>query len=162
MLDNNNLHDIYLALGSNLGDKKRNIESAIEQIELRIGKVITLSSIYETLPVGFESENSFLNAACRVSTKLHPLEVLQSTQVIEKELGRKSKSIDQAYSDRIIDIDLLLFDNQIIEYPQLIVPHPHLHERDFVLNPLAEIAPNVYHPILKETISELKNKLTTK
>ena len=159
MLDNNNLHDIYLALGSNLGDKKKNIDLAIAQIELHIGQVTSLSSLYETLPVGFDSENSFLNAACRVSTRLQPLEVLESTQLIEKELGRKSKSVNDIYSDRIIDIDLLLFDNEIIEYPHLVIPHPHLHERDFVLTPLVEIAPDVYHPIFKVTISELKNKL---
>ena len=159
MLDNNNLHDIYLALGSNLGDKKKNIDLAIAQIELHIGRVTALSSLYETLPVGFDSENSFLNAACRVSTRLQPLEVLESTQLIEKELGRKSKSVNETYSDRIIDIDLLLFDNEIIEYPHLVIPHPHLHERDFVLTPLVEIAPDVYHPIFKVTISELKNKL---
>ncbi len=159
MLDNNNLHDIYLALGSNLGDKKKNIDLAIAQIELHIGQVTSLSSLYETLPVGFDSENSFLNAACRVSTRLQPLEVLESTQLIEKELGRKSKSVNETYSDRIIDIDLLLFDNEIIEYPHLVIPHPHLHERDFVLTPLVEIAPDVYHPIFKVTISELKNKL---
>ncbi len=159
MLDNNNLHDIYLALGSNLGDKKKNIDLAIAQIELHIGQVTSLSSLYETLPVGFDSENSFLNAACRVSTRLQPLEVLESTQLIEKELGRKSKSVNETYSDRTIDIDLLLFDNEIIEYPHLVIPHPHLHERDFVLTPLVEIAPDVYHPIFKVTISELKNKL---
>ena len=159
MLDNNNLHDIYLALGSNLGDKKKNIDLAIVQIELHIGRVTALSSLYATQPVGFDSENSFLNAACRVSTRLQPLEVLESTQLIEKELGRKSKSVNETYSDRIIDIDLLLFDNEIIEYPHLVIPHPHLHERDFVLTPLMEIAPDVYHPIFKVTISELKNKL---
>lgn len=159
MLDNNNLHDIYLALGSNLGDKKKNIDLAITQIELHIGQVTALSSLYETLPVGFDSENSFLNAACRVSTRLQPLEVLESTQLIEKELGRKSKSVNETYSDRIIDIDLLLFDNEIIEYPHLVIPHPHLHEREFVLTPLVEIAPDVHHPIFKATISELKNKL---
>lgn len=159
MLDNNNLHDIYLALGSNLGDKKKNIDLAIAQIELHIGQVTALSSLYETLPVGFDSKNSFLNAACRVSTRLQPLEVLESAQLIEKELGRKSKSVNETYSDRIIDIDLLLFDNEIIEYPHLVIPHPHLHERDFVLTPLVEIAPDLYHPIFKATISELKNKL---
>ena len=159
MLDNNNFHDVYLALGSNLGDKKRNIESAIQQIELRIGKVIAISALHATQPVGFESENSFLNAACCVSTQLHPLEVLEYTQVIEREMGRKSKSVNQTYSDRIIDIDLLLFDDLTIEYPHLTIPHPHLQERDFVLVPLSEIAPDIYHPVLKETISELKNKL---
>ena len=159
MLDNNNLHDVYLALGTNLGDKKQNIQAAIEQIELRIGKVMALSSLYETQPVGFDSENTFLNAACHVSTTLQPLEVLECTQVIERELGRKSKSINHTYSDRTIDIDLLLFDTQILEYPHLVIPHPHMHERSFVLAPLSEIAPNICHPILKETISELKNKL---
>ena len=84
MLDNNNLHDIHLALGSNLGDKKKNIDLAIAQIELHIGRVTSLSSLYATQPVGFDSENSFLNAACRVSTRLQPLEVLESTQLIEK------------------------------------------------------------------------------
>lgn len=159
MLDNNNLHDVYLALGTNLGDKKKNIQSAIEQIQLRIGKVIALSSLYETKPVGFDSENSFLNAACRVSTKLDPLEVLEYAQVIEHEMGRKSKSVNQAYSDRIIDIDLLLFDSDVVEYPHLVIPHPHLHERDFVLTPLAEIAPDLYHPVLQKTMLELKKKL---
>lgn len=159
MLNDNNLHDTYLALGTNLGDKEQNIEAAIEQIKFRIGEIIALSSLYETQPVGFDSENSFLNAACHVSTKLLPLEVLQYIQEIEQELGRKSKSVNEIYSDRIIDIDLLLFDNEIIEYPHLIVPHPHLHERDFVLRPLAEIAPDVYHPILKESILKLKNKI---
>lgn len=161
MLDNNSLHNIYLALGSNLGDKEKNINAAIAQIEHQIGTVIALSSLYETLPVGFESENSFLNAACQVSTSLSPLEVLELTQNIERELGRKSKSTGQMYSDRIIDIDILLFDNEIIEYPNLAIPHPHLHERDFVLTPLAEIAPHVYHPILKVTISDLKANSTT-
>lgn len=159
MLENNNLHEIYLALGTNLGDKKKNIESAIEQIELRIGKVTALSSLYETQPVGFESENSFLNAACCVSTQLNPLEVLECAQIIERELGRTSKSVNHAYSDRIIDIDLLLFDDKTVEYPHLIIPHPQLHERQFVLTPLVEIAPDVCHPVLKKTIVELKNKL---
>lgn len=162
MHDSNILHNIYLALGSNLGDKKKNISSAIELIEIHIGKMIALSSLYETQPVGFESDNSFINAVCCISTQLEPLEILELTQKIERSLGRKSKSVDQIYSDRIIDIDLLLFDNQIIEHPRLVIPHPRMHERDFMLTPLAEIAPNVIHPIFGVTISELRNKLTNK
>ncbi len=105
MLDNNNLHDIYLALGSNLGDKKKNIDLAIAQIELHIGQVTSLSSLYETLPVGFDSENSFLNAACRVSTRLQPLEVLESTQLIEKELANvASDKVRQITKDHLKDI----------------------------------------------------------
>lgn len=160
MTGNDGLHDVFLALGTNLGNKQQNIQAAVEQIGLRIGKVIALSSLYETQPEGFDSENSFLNAACRLITRLSPLEVLECTQVIEREMGRKSKSVNSNYCDRTIDIDLLLFDNEVIEYPHLTIPHPHMHKRFFVLAPLAEIAPDICHPILKESISELKNKLT--
>lgn len=150
-----NLHDVYLSLGSNIGDRKKNIRSAIENIDKRIGTVITTSSLYETVPVGFSSENLFLNAACHIRTHLNASEVLEVTQAIEKELGRHSKSANRIYSDRIIDIDILLYEEQIVEYPHLSIPHPHMHERNFVLLPLSEIAPQTIHPILNKTIAQL-------
>jgi 2-amino-4-hydroxy-6-hydroxymethyldihydropteridine diphosphokinase len=154
-----NIHTVYLALGSNLGDKKENIKKALENISFRLGRAVSVSSLYQTQPEGFESDNDFINAACRVETKLSPLEVLENCQVIEREMGRKSKSVNGSYSDRIIDIDLLMFDDEVLEYPHLVVPHPHMHKRMFVLAPLAEIAPDKIHPLLKKTINELKNNL---
>lgn len=158
-MSDNSLHELYLGLGTNLGDKQQNIKLALEYIEKRIGKVVACSAFYITEPVGFDSENNFLNAACQVQTSLQPREVLIETQCIEKEMGRKSKSINHQYSDRVIDIDLLLFGSAIIQEEDLTLPHPHLHERDFVLRPLNDIASNFVHPLLGYTIGELLNNL---
>ena len=146
---------IFLALGANVGDREKTLRSAIEMITERIGNVVSLSAFYNTKPVGFESENQFLNAVCAVETKLSPLSLLQKTESIEKILGRQSKSIDGAYSDRMIDIDILLMGNKIVNTDRLTIPHPRMLERDFVLKPLAEIAPEVMHPVLGKKISEL-------
>lgn len=154
-----NMHDLYLGLGSNLGNKKEIIQKAVLAIEKQIGRVIALSSLYETKPMGFESENIFINAACHVKTNLQPLDVLEKTQSIEREMGRISKSLGGVYADRLIDIDLLLFDSLIAEHQHLILPHPQLHTRSFVLFPLADIAANVIHPVLHQTISQLKDNL---
>lgn len=159
MFDNKKLHNLYLGLGTNLGDREQNIQLALNKIGERIGKVIACSAFYITKPVGFESENQFLNAACQVQTSLEPLDVLTETQNIEKDMGRVAKSVDKVYSDRIIDIDLLLFDNSIIEYPHLVLPHPHLHEREFVLLPLLDIAGEIVHPVLGKTMNELAKKI---
>ena len=142
-----------------MGNKEENIDRAIENISKRMGRVTAISAFYITEPEGFESENNFINAACEVQTVLLPLEVLELTQVIEREMGRKRKSVNKAYSDRIIDIDILLYDNEIVEYPHLIIPHPHLHKRDFVLLPLADIAGDKIHPVLQKTINKLKEEL---
>lgn len=146
---------VYLGLGANLGDKEANLHIAVEKIEKRIGKVTSLSAFYVTSPWGFASENSFLNAACCVETTLSPMEVLEKTQAIERELGRLAKSVSGTYSDRPIDIDLLLYGNVILHSPTLLLPHPLMAERRFVLEPLAEIAPGVVHPVLGKTIQHL-------
>lgn len=160
LLDKDNLHDVFLGLGSNIGDRGENLHSAINKIEERIGNVIATSAFYVTKPVGFESENSFLNAACLIKTKLRPMQVLQETQLIETEMGRKTKSENKIYVDRIIDIDLLLFDDEMYVNDKLTLPHPHLHERAFVLLPLSEIAGDYIHPVLHKTINQLKAELS--
>lgn len=158
---NNTLHQVYLALGSNLGDKYQHIQNALDQIGQRIGTVVSVSEMYATQPVGFESDNEFVNAACRVDTTLEPVEILTITQAIEREMGRQSKSINRQYADRIIDIDILFCDSKAHLSPDLTLPHPQLHKRMFVLAPLADIAPHLVHPVLNMTISELKQKLET-
>ena len=132
-------HTAYLSLGTNLGDKEHNLLSAISEIERRIGPVKAQSAFLATEPWGFESQNTFLNAAIRIKTELSPLELLDETQQIERDLGRRQKSVNGQYHDRIIDIDILLYDDLHISTPRLTIPHPHMHERDFVLIPLKEI-----------------------
>lgn len=146
---------VYLGLGTNLGDKAANLHAAVHLISGKIGKVISLSSFYATAPWGFESENSFLNAAICVETSLSPLEVLHRTQEIERTLGRTHKSTGGIYHDRIIDIDLLLYNKEIIQTLELTIPHPLMLQRDFVMNPLVEIAPDVVHPVVGKKLSVL-------
>lgn len=146
---------VYLGLGTNLGDKEVQLRTAVNEIEKRIGRVMTLSAFYTTTPWGFTSEHTFLNAACAVETSLNPYELLSVTQDIEKNLGRKHKSVDHHYTDRLIDIDILFFDEIIIHEADLQIPHPLLTKRDFVLKPLVEIAPDLVHPINHLTIRKL-------
>lgn len=151
---------VYLSLGTNLGDKERNLRDAVQKIEEQVGKIVSLSAFYITAPWGFESDNSFLNAAVCVDTGLTPIDVLQRTQAIERELGRTKKSVDGVYGDRLIDIDLLLYDDWILSTTSpsgatLILPHPLMAERDFVMKPMAEIAPELVHPVLRKTMKEL-------
>ena len=150
---------IFFALGTNLGDKQKNIEDAYDKIEERIGRIISVSALYVTEPIGFESENLFVNSVCEVVSNMDIYSIFVQTQSIEREIGRLEKSQNLIYADRVIDIDLLLVDDLVINTPDLIIPHPRLHERDFVLSPLVEIAPDFIHPIFKETISELFNHL---
>lgn len=146
---------VYLGLGTNLGNKEANLRTAIYKLQERIGKQVSLSSFYETAPWGFESDHSFLNAAIGLETSLPPIEILHITQEIEKELGRTKKSVNGSYSDRLIDIDILLYDTLVLQTPELTIPHPLMTERDFVMKPLIEIAGNVIHPTRQKALSEL-------
>ena len=133
------MHKLYISLGSNLGNREELLRRAIELINERIGSVLRTSSFIETEPWGFQSENTFLNAACLVETNLTPRQCLRETQKIERLLGRTLKSKDGVYHDRPIDLDLLLYDDLQINEDDLILPHPHMQERDFVMIPLREI-----------------------
>ena len=140
-------HKVYLGLGSNLGDREEIIRKAISLIGERVGLVIRQSSLIETEPWGFESSNKFLNGVILVETSLTPRQLLKATQKIERQLGRKKKSTDSclltpvSYSDRSIDIDILLYDDLTVDEPDLKIPHPLMEKRDFVMIPLNEIKP---------------------
>lgn len=142
------MHQVYLGLGSNLGDKEANLKAAVEEIGKRVGEVTSLSAFHASEPWGFTSENSFLNAVCCVLTDFSPMEVLRLTQDIERSLGRIKKSVDGQYSDRPIDIDILLYDDLYMNTPELTIPHPLMQKRDFVMIPLREIAPET--PLLPQ------------
>lgn len=146
---------LYLSLGTNLGNKRENLTRAIESLSLALGKCVAVSRFIGTAPWGFESDNSFLNCAVAFDTDIAPLELLDITESIERKLGRTQKSHDGHYSDRIIDIDILLYGDDIIESDRLTIPHPLMHKRDFVLEPLAGIAPETQHPVLHKSIEQL-------
>lgn len=133
------MHKIYLGLGSNLGNRKENLAYAIRLIGERVGKVLRVSSFIETEPWGFESENTFVNAVILCETDLTPRQLLGATQKIEREMGRRHKSVDGHYADRVIDIDILLYDDLRVDEPDLQIPHPLMLKRDFVMIPLREI-----------------------
>lgn len=134
-----NTHMVYLGLGTNLGDKRKNLNDAIRMLENQVGEVEKVSSVIETEPEGFKSDNMFLNAVVKVRTALSPFEILDITQDVEKSLGRKEKSSNGIYHDRVIDIDILLYDDINISTPRLVIPHPRMTQREFVMTPLAEI-----------------------
>ena len=132
-------HQVYLSLGTNLGNRRGNIREAIERIGEQVGVVTRQSALYETKPWGFSSPNDFINVCVLVETELAPRQLLEATQRIEKEMGRTLKSVDGVYHDRIIDIDILTYDELKINEPDLKIPHPLMEEREFVMVPLREI-----------------------
>lgn len=134
-----NSHIAYLSLGSNLGDRHATMQSAILLLDSQAGSVDRVSSAIETEPWGFESANKFLNMCVRIITPLSPEQLLATTKDIELQLGRTTKSVNGQYHDRPIDIDILTYDDLHINTPSLTLPHPHMHERDFVMIPLREI-----------------------
>lgn len=154
-----NTKRVYLGLGTNTGNKNENLTRAIELLSLALGSPVALSGIIESEPWGFESENRFLNCVAAFDTTFSPTLLLDTTEEIERTLGRTRKSLNGQYSDRIIDIDILFYGNEIIESERLTIPHPLLHKRDFVLLPLQEIAPLLVHPRLHKKIEELAKEL---
>ena len=142
---------VYLSLGSNVGDREANLRSAVERLEAR-----RVSPIYETEPVDYTAQPYFLNMVVETATGLMPLEYLALTQGIERDIGR-TPGIPKG--PRVIDIDLLLFDTQLIHTPTLEVPHPRLRDRRFVLAPLADVAPELRHPVTGQTVREMLNAL---
>lgn len=142
-----------IALGSNLGDRAATLQSAIQQL-WQLGTVTAVSSFYETDPVGYLDQPQFLNAAALLETTLPPLELLESLLAIERAFGRH-RSATVPKGPRTLDLDLLLYGDQVLDTPTLTLPHPAMHERRFVLAPLAEIAPHLRHPVLRRTMREL-------
>ncbi len=138
----------YLGIGTNLGDRTSNLNSAVNLINEQAGHVLACSSFIETEPWGFNSDNAFLNAVVEIDTLHSPHDLLRVTQEIERSMGRMHKSVNGVYSDRIIDIDILLYGDLTINEPELIIPHPLMWQRRFVYEPLLEIAPHLRRPSL--------------
>lgn len=144
---------VFFLIGGNLGNREEILQNTVTQIENKVGEVIKLSSVYETAPWGFSHEQNFLNQVVVVETDLSPIAVLDRTQGIELDLGRKRKK--NRYSERTIDIDILFYDLDIIDSERLEVPHPRMAERKFALIPLKEIASNLKHPVFNKSVAEL-------
>lgn len=143
----------YIGIGTNMGDRQRNLDRAVDLLSSDRVVVKSLSGVYETDPWGFDSENRFLNMAACLETDISPEELLQYILSIENLMGRIRKG--KEYTSRIIDLDLLFYDNLVVESPLLTLPHPLLHKRDFVLKPLSDIAPTLKHPLFGLTVFEM-------
>ena len=150
------LKKVFLGLGSNLGDRLENISTATRLVGDHVGRITASSSLYETEPWGFESDNKFINKVICISTPLSPAALLGRLLMIEAKLGRLR--CEGKYVSRTIDIDILFYGDEIVDDDVLHIPHPRLHERRFVLVPLNEIAPGLMHPLLKKNVSSLSEE----
>jgi 2-amino-4-hydroxy-6-hydroxymethyldihydropteridine diphosphokinase len=147
--------DVYLSLGSNLGDRRANLKKALTFLGASL-EIVKVSSVYDTNPVGVGEQPRFLNLMCRVNTDIGPVQMLSLIKGIESSMGRDLSLKD---APRVIDIDIILYGDTIMEAPDLIIPHPRMRERAFVLVPFAEIAPEVVHPVSGERIDELSSRV---
>ena len=150
------MHTAYIGIGSNLGDREENLKKALQLMERKGIKIKAISSFYETSPWGRTDQPGFLNAAVKAETGLSPENLLNVLLEVEKEMGRVR---GEKWGPRIIDLDILLFNGEVFDSPGLKIPHPYMHEREFVLVPLSEIAPDLVHPVLKKTIKDLLREL---
>lgn len=149
---------VFLGLGSNVGDRQKHLEKAVIEIS-KFALVEDLSSVYETAAWGNIHQDKFLNQCLKIKTDENPLSLLKGLKKIEKHIGRVTR---EKWGPREIDIDILLYDNDIIDSNLLVIPHPYLHERAFVLVPLCEIAAHIVHPVLQKTIDDLSKKVNPK
>ncbi len=149
---------VFLGLGSNLGKRRRNCLRAIEFLQAKGLIIKRTSSFYETEPWGYQNQPRFINMVIEVETELGPDELLKMLKGIERRMGRKD---GLRWGPRIIDIDILIYNDRVIDKKDLVIPHPHMHKREFVLRPLSEIAPDLKHPRLGKTVSELLMEITS-
>lgn len=147
---------VYIGIGSNIGERQTNCMKAIEALKNKGITVKKISSMHETEPWGLKKQPKFINMAVETETSMSPEELLSALKGIEEDMGREETV---KWGPRIIDLDILFYDDIVIDMKHLRIPHPLLHERDFVLNPLAEIAPDKLHPTLNKTVNQLKEKL---
>jgi 2-amino-4-hydroxy-6-hydroxymethyldihydropteridine diphosphokinase len=152
MMSNKHMERVYLATGSNIGDKSAHLTKALELIEVYVGDLVQVSGVYRTAAWGIEDQPEFLNQVMAVDCNLEPETLLLAVMEIERQMGRERRI---RWGERLIDIDILFYGNLVSQSQRLTIPHPFIHERNFVLQPLLEIAPDFCHPVLQKSIREL-------